>query len=1047
MDPEPQAPPVVAVVVTCDPGPWFEEALTAIAGQDYPNLSVLVIDAASTVDPTPRVAAVAPSAFVRRLDTNRGFGASANEVLAIVEGASHYLFCHDDVAPDPDALQLLLEEAYRSNAGMVAPKLVDWHDPQRLLQVGMGADKSGAPAALVERGELDQEQHDAVRDVFVAPGGCTLIRADLFAALHGFDDAMFLFAEDLDLSWRAQVAGARVIVAPAARVRHLEALSSGQRRMAGQPVDMDELRKEVRPLQLRHRLRADLCDYGLFHLIRVVPQLLLLATVETLFGLATGHADTSRDIVDAWRWNLSHTTDIRARRRLVRENRQLPDSEVRRLQTRGSARMNAFLRGQLAIDRRLRVRGFERFEAVEASTAALRGPLALFAAAFVIVAVGSRHLLGGHIAAVGQLAPFPKGTWSGLFRPFLSGWRTTGLGAEAPAPAALALLGLGATVLLGHTGLLQQLVVLGTIPVGVVGVHRLCRPLGAPRVRLAAALVYLALPLPYNALATGHWDGLIMYAASPWVLARLIGAAAPEPFPEVGRRRLVRDAVPLALGLAVVTAFVPSAPFVFLLVAAALVVGGGLTGAGPQLVRSLAVAAVAAGIAAALLFPWTLDFVLPGATLAGLTGPFRGSGVALGFGALLRFDTGPLGQAPFGWAFPLAAAIPLVIARRWRLAWAGRLWTVAMVCWLAAWAGGRGWLHAPPPVAEVLLAPAAVAVAVCVALGLAAFESDLPGYAFGWRQGASLAAAALVVAGAWPLVGATPNGRWRQPANDFNRVLSWMPDKRTDGEFRVLWVGDPDAIPLGAWALSPGVAYGTSRDGPPDVTDRWPDSAPDSSGLLADGLRAARRRQTTELGHLLGPLAVRYVVVPTSRAPQREKAGPALVASDLVDALAAQVDLKQVESDEALLVYENVAWTPGRALLDAAGDEASRRGDARSLGGAGLAGSRPALGAVHSPTSAQGRVPDSSVMFLSETASARWRLGVDGHGVARREAFGWANAFDVDQGGIGRLTYRTSPMRYAAIVVELLFWVAAVRAVAGWRGDERKQAEQAEARV
>src|SRR5216683_7555684 len=133
MDPEASAPPVVAVVVTCDPGPWLEETLSAFRRQDYPNLSVLVIDAASDIDPTPRVAAALPNAYVRRLGQRVGFARAANEVLDIVEGASHFLFCHDDVAPDPDAVRLLLEEAFRSNAAVVGPKLVDWDDPTRLL--------------------------------------------------------------------------------------------------------------------------------------------------------------------------------------------------------------------------------------------------------------------------------------------------------------------------------------------------------------------------------------------------------------------------------------------------------------------------------------------------------------------------------------------------------------------------------------------------------------------------------------------------------------------------------------------------------------------------------------------------------------------------------------------------------------------------------------------------------------------------------------------------------------------------------------------------
>ena len=45
-----QVPAVVAVVVTTDAGPWFEEALSSLAAQDYGELSVLVL---STGDDAP----------------------------------------------------------------------------------------------------------------------------------------------------------------------------------------------------------------------------------------------------------------------------------------------------------------------------------------------------------------------------------------------------------------------------------------------------------------------------------------------------------------------------------------------------------------------------------------------------------------------------------------------------------------------------------------------------------------------------------------------------------------------------------------------------------------------------------------------------------------------------------------------------------------------------------------------------------------------------------------------------------------------------------
>src|SRR5690606_1109261 len=149
------APPVVVVLVTHNPGPWFEDVLRGLRDQDYPNLSVLIVDAGSDEDPLPRIAAVLPRAFVRHLGDNPGFGAAANQVLEGVEGATFYAFCHDDVFLEPSAIRALVEEAYRSNAGVVGPKLVSWGEPERLLQVGQSADKTGARAELVERGELD----------------------------------------------------------------------------------------------------------------------------------------------------------------------------------------------------------------------------------------------------------------------------------------------------------------------------------------------------------------------------------------------------------------------------------------------------------------------------------------------------------------------------------------------------------------------------------------------------------------------------------------------------------------------------------------------------------------------------------------------------------------------------------------------------------------------------------------------------------------------------------------------------------------------------
>ncbi len=227
---ESRAPAVVAVVVTTGPGPGLEATLASIVAQDYEELSLLVVANGSNEHVAERVAAVAPRAFVRVLDQNRGFAAACNEASLMVDGSAFFLFCHDDVRLDADCVGLMVESAFRANAGIVSPKFVSYEDPLVLLHVGQTCDRFGVVRDRVDPGEIDHGQQDLERDVFVAPGGVTLVRTDLFRTLRGFDPMIPLIGEDLDLCWRAQVAGARIIVTPQARVAHRETIAHGRAR-------------------------------------------------------------------------------------------------------------------------------------------------------------------------------------------------------------------------------------------------------------------------------------------------------------------------------------------------------------------------------------------------------------------------------------------------------------------------------------------------------------------------------------------------------------------------------------------------------------------------------------------------------------------------------------------------------------------------------------------------------------------------------------------------------------------------------------------------
>ncbi|MDQ1468398.1 MAG: hypothetical protein QOH10_2813, partial [Actinomycetota bacterium] len=715
------APPVVAIVVTNNAGSWLEETLASLAAQDYPQLSVLVLDNASGEDPTPRIAAVMPHAYVRRLDVDLGFPAAANHALDTVEGATFLLFCHDDVALETDAVRVMVEEAYRSNAGIVGPKLVDHERPDVLLEVGMAIDHYGVPFSAIEPNEVDQEQHDSVRDVFFVSHATMLVRADLFGELHGFDAATFPGSDDLDLCWRARLAGARVLVAPDARVRHRCVGMREERVLAGSPA-------AITRAATRGRIRVLMKSYSGLALLWVLPTALLLNTVEVLALLAGRQVGRAGGLAGGWFANLREIGDVRRARKSAQSLRKVDDGDVRDLMVRGSARLRTLFTQRLHAADRIEDVSSRTREVVGRAGGRLRNPAGITAIVVaVVLLLGSRNLLFGRVPEVGALRHWPG--VGDLWRAFTAPWQRSGLGVDAPATPAFGFMAVLSTLLFGHAGLARTVVIVGAMPMGAWGVFRATRPLARSALpALVAAAAYAANPLPRNAIAQGRLGGIVLYALAPFLLTWLLRAAGSGSIGEAadGARPARRPLILVAVASAVVAAFFPAGLLFALCIAVAFLAATPLVG-GARLAGRVGLVAIVVTIGAAvLLVPWTFAWFSGDGASLGLV-----ARQSLGLGDALRFSTGPAGA---GWA-PLgllvAAALPLLVASGDRLAWATRAWLLVVVSYALAWVPGRIDHTLARPEPEGVLVGAALGLALATGLGVAAFADDLRQFLFG----------------------------------------------------------------------------------------------------------------------------------------------------------------------------------------------------------------------------------------------------------------------------------------------------------------------------
>jgi len=915
--PDELVPPVVAVVVCQDPGPWLEECLSSLAAQDYPQLSVLVVDAASERPVAPRVAAVAPDFFLHRLEDNLGFGPSANSVTGLVSGASYYCFCHDDVVLEADVVRRLVEESFRSNAGITGPKLVDHNAPDRLLQLGLGVDRFAAPLRRVERHEFDQAQHDEVSEVFAVPGACTLIRADLFAAIGGFDPQISMFGEDVDLCWRARLASARIVVVPTAVARHLEATAARRRPLP-----------ESRSLQWRHELRAVLKNYGRWRRTVVLAQLAVLSALEIAYFFVIGRRDRVHQVSGAWRWNLSSERGLAAARLEVAALRRLPDREVCSLMSHRTFRLwrslarNVEARAlRLSRDSRLRAeRGVDHLR--HRRTPQRRELSSLVVALVCIFVFGARSLLVGHLPAVGNLQPLPSPAT--LLGHFFGGFDDAGSQSPGPASPAFLLLGLAGLVTFGAMGVLLKLVLIVTFVAGPIGIARLARPFVTPAARLAAAACYLFLPLAWNDLAAGDLPGLICFAGMPFLVARVLRAAGEPPFAAAGAadgQALRREVVGFSVLLALVGAFVPTVllmtPLVALVVAWAALFTDGRRA--PR--RLLGVTGASTLGAVVLLLPWSATFLQRDTAWSVLTGAATDPDHAPVLGQILRLYLGPVGKGTLGWAFLAAALFVLVSGTGARLALAIRMWALLLAFALVTWALAAGWLGPGGGAVRVIVTPLAVAVAVLVGLGAGIVLEEVRSVHLGRHHLTATAFTLCFLAGLLPVLGASLPGRYSLPETGYDSVLAWTaaPPRQATGT-RLLWLGDPVSLPGGSWQQRPGLALALSEGGLPTATSLFPSPDPGTVRAMAAAVGSAESGTTVRLGSLLAPYAVRYVVVPSAPAPLLSGGTPVVAAPApqlVLDALADQTDLQELPVEGGAAVFRNTAWRPSAGRVAA----------------------------------------------------------------------------------------------------------------------------------
>ncbi|MDT7544394.1 MAG: hypothetical protein QOE99_504 [Actinomycetota bacterium] len=999
---------VTAVLVSHDGATWLPDALAAVAASTLRPVRVVGVDTGSTDGSADLLRAAYGE--VLELPRDTGFGAAVAAALATALPTTWIWLLHDDAAPEPDALEALLAHAAESpSAVLLGPKVRDWHDPRVLVEVGVTTDAAGHRETGLERREYDQGQHDTVRDVLAVGTAGALIRRDVWDEVGGLDPLLPLFRDDLDLGWRVNAAGHRVVVVPAARIRHARAATTGRRHVdaaVGRPAGIDR----------RNALFVLLAHAAGPRLLLTLPRLVVASLLRAIGFLLTRQVLAARDEVGALLAVLARPGRLLSARRARSRSRTVSPRRIRPLLAprtgRARARVEALADwisgGQAPGASPLGALGDPGPDGPDElddlappgggalKRLLLRPSVVLTLVLGLIAVVAERGLLpvGGGVLFGGRLLPVPSGAGD-LWASYLGAWHPVAVGSPVPAHPSTGLLAALSTVLLGKPWLAVDVLLLACVPLSGAVAYAAAARVTAHRVlRLWAAATWALLPLATGAIAAGRIDAAVSQIALPALLVGAAGLLRADP-----RTAGWRRAWGLGLGLGVAAAF---APLLWPLLAGVLLLAALLT----RSLRRIAAALVVAVVPGLVLLPWSWTALRHRDWL--LDGPGRllpGHDVAP-WQLVLLHPGGPGEPAVWVTAGLLLAALGGLLRRTGRIA-AHAAWGLALVALVVAVALQRQG-HWP----GVALQAAAAGVLLAALVGANGVRTRLAASSFGWRQltAALVAAAAAIVpvaaAAAWVVRGADDPLRsgLRPVLPAFARAeLAESPG------LRVLVVRASGTAVGYELLASDGDRLGAA-DTPP---------APSQQAALDTVVADLLSRRGSDAAEALSTRAVRYVALPVGP-------GSAVLAA----ALDVQAGLSRRASGQVLL-WRVVAPTARLSVLRPAPADAALRGErgpTREL----LRVAPPAL----LPASKEGarttiaRGSAGRLLVLSEAADRGWRATLDGRPLQRRTAWGWAQGFVLPAaGGKLVLSYDQSSRHRAlageAVAVALVLILAA----------------------
>jgi GT2 family glycosyltransferase len=219
--------PVAVVILNWNGKKYLQQFLPFLLKSTYPGLKVYVADNGSTDNSIDFLKQSYPNVII--IDNQKNYGFAGGYNLALQSVPEEYIvLLNSDIEVTPEWIEpaIALFES-DPTIGAVQPKILDYKNKQSFEYAGAAGgwiDRLGYPFSkgrIFDILEMDNGQYDQTEEIFWASGAAMFVRKSAFMKAGGFDTFFFAHQEEIDLCWRMQNAGYKIVSCPGSIVYHI----------------------------------------------------------------------------------------------------------------------------------------------------------------------------------------------------------------------------------------------------------------------------------------------------------------------------------------------------------------------------------------------------------------------------------------------------------------------------------------------------------------------------------------------------------------------------------------------------------------------------------------------------------------------------------------------------------------------------------------------------------------------------------------------------------------------------------------------------------